>query len=344
MSEQLLQINVTNARANRLIYNAASNAAIEECQLVVLKDKNVIIRTLYSGISRGTESLVYHGKVPLSEEIRMRCPHQTGDFTFPVSYGYACVGKVIETQSDVKHVKKDDIVFILHPHQDLICVSEEACNLLPETLPPSRAVLSANMETALNAVWDAELGSTQNYMVIGAGVVGLLTAFCLRQISGHSPILIDTNPEKKKTAQKLGLSCLTPNEFSASDLPEMDRIFNTSASAAGLQLAINSAAFEAKILEISWYGEKAVTINLGGAFHSKRLQIISSQVGHIAPAKRNTHKFSDRMQEAMALLSDPVLDALLEPEIMFEELPNHLHDIFSKNSSALCQLIKYNNT
>ena len=331
-------------KARRLSYKAACSATIEDCQLVDLKDKTALVKTLYSGISRGTESLVYHGKVPKTEENRMRCPHQTGGFNFPVSYGYACVGEVIETKSDVNKVKKGDRVFVLHPHQDIFCVSQDVCNLLPDELPSPRAVLSANMETALNACWDAELNNTQNHMVIGAGVVGLLTAFCLKQISGHSPIIIDTNPEKKKTALKLGLMCLTPNEFSASDLPEMDRIFNTSASAAGLQLAIDSAAFEAKILEMSWYGEKAVTINLGGIFHSKRLQIISSQVGHIAPAKRNTHKFSDRMQEAMALLTDPRLDVLLEPEITFDALPNHLHDIFSKNSSALCQLVKYNNT
>ena len=342
MSEQLPQLNVTSARAKRLTYEAACSAGIEECQLADLKDKNVMIQTLYSGISRGTESLVYHGKVPISERSRMKCPHQTGDFSYPVSYGYACVGKVIETQSDVSRVKTGDLVFVLHPHQDFFQVHEHACNVILTDLPASQAVLSANMETALNAVWDADLKETQHHMVIGAGVVGLLTAFCLKSKSGHVPTIVDINTKKKDVAEKLGLKFLTPDEIRVSELIEYERLFNTSASAQGLQLAIDSAGFEAKIIEMSWYGDKRVTLNLGGAFHSKRLQIISSQVGHVSPVKRKTHSYSDRMQEAMKLLSDPRLAALLEPEIDFEALPDHLHDIFNPNSSALCQLVKYN--
>jgi 2-desacetyl-2-hydroxyethyl bacteriochlorophyllide A dehydrogenase len=342
VSEQLPQLNVTRARAKRLTYKSASSALIEECQLADLKDKNVTIETLYSGISRGTESLVYHGKVPVSERSRMKCPHQIGDFSYPVSYGYACVGKVIETQSDVSRVKTDDLVFVLHPHQDFFQVHEDACNLIPSSLPTSQAVLSANMETALNAIWDADLNETQHHMVIGAGVVGLLTAFCLKSISGHVPTIVDINPEKKDIAEKLGLNFLTPDEIKTSKKAEYERFFNTSASDKGLQLAIDKAGFEAKIIEMSWYGDKQVNLKLGGAFHSKRLQIISSQVGHVAPTKRSSHSYSDRMQEAMKLLSDPSLTALLEPEISFETLPDHLHDIFNANSSALCQLVTYN--
>lgn len=340
MSEQLPQLNVTSARAKRLIYKSASSAQIEECQLADLKDKNVRVQTLYSGISRGTESLVYHGKVPITERARMKCPHQVGDFSYPVSYGYACVGKVIETQSDVSRVKKGDLVFILHPHQDCFQVHEDACNLIPKSLPANQAVLAANMETALNAVWDADIKETQHHTVIGAGVVGLLTAFCLKSISGSTPTIIDINPEKKDVAEKLGLKFLTPD---AVDATEPERIFNTSASGKGLQLAIDIAGFEARIIEMSWYGDKEVNLTLGGAFHSKRLQIISSQVGHVSPAKRKTHSYAERMQEAMKLLSDPNLAALLEPEISFEALPDHLHDIFNTDSSALCQLVKYNN-
>ena len=342
MSEQLPQLNVTSARAKRLTYEAACSARIEECQLADLKDKNVMIQTLYSGISRGTESLVYHGKVPVSERSRMKCPHQTGDFNYPVNYGYACVGKVIETKSDVSRVKTGGLVFVLHPHQDFFQVHEDACNVIPTDLPASQAVLSANMETALNAVWDADLNESQSHLVIGAGVIGLLTAYCLKSISGHVPTIVDINTEKKNVAEKLGLKFLTPDEVKASESIEYERLFNTSASAQGLQLAIDTAGFEAKIVEMSWYGDKPATLNLGGAFHSRRLKIISSQVGHVAPSKRETHSYCDRMQETMKLLSDPRLAALLEPEIDFEALPDHLHDIFNPDSSALCQLVKYN--
>lgn len=342
MSEQLPQLNVTRARAKRLSYKAAFSAQIEECQLADLKDKNVKIQTVYSGISRGTESLVYQGKVPKSEYSRMQCPYQIGDFSYPVSYGYACVGQIIETQIDVSRVKTGDLVFVLHPHQDFFQVHEDACNLIPTSLPVAQAVLSANMETALNAVWDAELNETQRHMVIGAGVVGLLTAFCLKSISGHIPAIVDINTNKKDIAEKLGLQFFTPDQIKNSDTAEYERLFNTSASDKGLQLAIDTAGFEAKIIEMSWYGDKQVNVKLGGAFHSKRLQVISSQVGHVAPAKRSSHSYSERMQEAMKLLCDPSLANLLEPEISFETLPDHLHDIFNANSSALCQLVKYN--
>ena len=343
MSEQLPHINVTQAQARRLSYKAACSATIEDCQLIDLKHKTVLIKTLYSGISRGTESLVYHGKVPKTEENRMQCPHQVGSFSYPVSYGYACVGEVIETQSDITRVKKGDRVFVLHPHQDIFYVSEDACNLLLDELPSPRAVLSANMETALNACWDAELNNTQNHMVIGAGVVGLLTAFCVKKLTGQAPLIVDINLAKKPITEKLGLKFITPDEFTKIKSPELTRIFHTSASAAGLQLAIDNAGFEAKIIEMSWFGDKQVSLNLGSSFHSKRLQIIASQVGHIAPAKRETYSYADRMQEAMKLLIDPALDVLLEEEISFDALPDHLHDIFNTNSSVLCQLVTYKN-
>ena len=146
MSEQLNHLNVINQQANRLTYEAANTAVLEKCQVADLKEKSVIVKTLYSGISRGTESLVYNGKVPITEQTTMRCPYQVGEFSFPLSYGYACIGEIIEIQSDTKRIKEGDIVFVLHPHQDIFCVSEDACNLVPDMLPPSRGVLSANME------------------------------------------------------------------------------------------------------------------------------------------------------------------------------------------------------
>lgn len=322
-------------------YPLAHSAMLEEIQLTDLKGKNARVKTLYSGISRGTESLVYKGQVPESEKESMRCPHQIGDFSFPVSYGYACVGEVIEIQSDDAQLDIGDLVFVLHPHQDILTVCESACNKLPSTLPAAKAVLSANMETALNATWDAQLAQTSKHVVIGAGVVGLLTGFCIKSETGIAPTIIDTNRHKQAIAEELGLIFHTPESFSASKPGLMERIFNTSASGAGLQMAIDMAAFEAKIIEMSWYGAKPVTLELGGAFHSRRLQLISSQVGHVAPAKRATHSYAMRMQEAMSLLAAPELDSLLEPAISFDVLPSHLHDIFSDKSSALCQLVNY---
>jgi 2-desacetyl-2-hydroxyethyl bacteriochlorophyllide A dehydrogenase len=341
VSEQLPQINVITARARRLSYKQAGSAVIEDCQLADINDNFVTIKTMFSGISRGTESLVYHGKVPESEEIRMRCPNQVGDFTYPVSYGYACVGEIIEIQSEVKTLHKGDHVFVLHPHQDLFTVEADACNLLPKGLSPQTAVLAANMETALNATWDGELGDTSKHLIIGAGVVGLLTAYCVKTLSGFTPTIVDINADKRQVAEALGLEFRTVSDFTKGSTPRMERIFNSTASASGLQLAIDSAAFEARIIEMSWFGDRRVSLDLGGAFHSQRLQIISSQVGHISPSRRDTHDYPDRMREAMKLLTNPALDALLETGIGFEALPNHLDDIFSADSNILCQLVNY---
>ena len=341
MSEQLYQKNVTARSTRRLAYTEPGKATIEDCQLAELKDKNVIVRTLFSGISRGTENLVFRGLIPKTEWNTMRCPFQAGNFSFPVAYGYACVGRVIEVGPKTSQIKIGEIVFVLHPHQNIFSVPESACNRVPDHLPEQRAVLSANMETALNAVWDARITDSENQMVIGAGVVGLLTAFVIKKLFDKPPLIVDINTKKAIIAEKLGLPFATPSELENGTYPKMDRIFNTSASPRGLQLAIDHAAFEASVIEMSWYGDNPVTLKLGGAFHSQRLKIISSQVGHIAPDKRGTFDYGQRMQEAMKLLSDSALDNLLEPALDFEELPNHLHDIFSKEGSALCQLVRY---
>lgn len=342
MAEHFVQINVTAPRAGRLTYNAPSEASIENIQLTEIKEENVLLKTLYSGISRGTESLVYHGRVPKSEWKRMQCPFMSGNFSFPVSYGYACVCEIIDKGASVNGLEKGDRVFVLHPHQDLFQVPSEHCNLLSEAIPTARGVLAANMETALNAIWDAEISNEASCAVIGAGVVGLSTAHALREVAGLSPVIIDVNPTKEKIASSMGFHFETGTERTDSDSKaEYDLIFHTSASAAGLQSAVELAGFEAKIIEMSWYGEKPVTLSLGGKFHSSRLKIISSQVGTIAPAKRHQFSYSQRMQKAIALLDDPRLDNLLEKPIGFHNLPNHLHDIFNPQSDVLCQLIEY---
>ena len=197
------------------------------------------------------------------------------------------------------------------------------------------------METALNAVWDSELPENANICVIGAGIVGLLTAYLAQKMSGQTVTVIDINPKRKKQADILGLNFLTPHMAKIENVGQFNRLVNTSASEKGLQLALDLADFEARITEMSWYGDKQVSLNLGGSFHSKRLQIISSQVGHISPSKRDTTTHAMRMTEALSYLKDEKLDCLLEPEIAFEELPDCLHELFSDKSDALCQVVTY---
>ncbi|MDJ0613085.1 MAG: zinc-binding alcohol dehydrogenase [Rhizobiaceae bacterium] len=345
MSEQFLsdsQINVrAPGRALRLTYSKAKQAFLEPVDLKALSDTDVLVETLFSGISRGTERIVYSGKVPESEWGRMRCPHQNGEFSFPVTYGYASVGKVILTGSGVRNTKPGDHVFVLHPHQTRFIVHSDWINVLPENLPDLQtAVLSANLETALNANWDAQSENAERIAIIGGGIVGLLTGYVAMAISGTKPVLIDINPGKEAIARNLGMDFKLSNEAAKNSSEKFDCIFNTSASQHGLQLAIDLAAFEGQIIEMSWYGDKDVTLSLGAAFHSQRLRIQSSQVGHVAPSKRKTHSYKDRMSEAMEYLKDPALKELLNPIVQFSELPQHLDEVLT-SETTLCPLVTH---
>lgn len=337
MAEQLHHEIARTVRATALVYPHAEGAGIQPVELPDPGSKSVILETLNSGISRGTESLVFAGNVPHSEWERMRCPHQVGNFSFPISYGYMLVGKVIATGEDVDSVQKGDVVFALHPHASHAVIEEHMVSKIPGTIAPSRAVLAANVETALNACWDGNLEPGMNTCVIGAGVVGLLTAYIAKTMTDTAVTIIDINPTRRKVAGKLGLNFALPN-----DAPqECDVVFHTSASGDGLQLALDIAAFEGRVVEMSWYGDKDVTLSLGGTFHSRRLQLISSQVGHVSPARRETTSYQARMAEALQHLENPELDHLLEPAIAFMALPGHLPDILGGDSQILCQVIDY---
>ena len=341
MTEQSEHINVTGARAKRLTYLSAREAEIESIDLPELGPGLVALKTLFSGISRGTESLVFHGKVPQSEWSRMRCPHMSGDFGFPVSYGYACVCKVTAIGANVSNLQKEDTVFVLHPHQDKIVLPAEFCVQIPATIPVKRAVLAANMETALNAIWDAELSNMKSptCAVIGAGVLGMLTASALRTLLRLDPVVSDINPDRRVVSDALGFPFSHPDALSNLNPSGFDFVFHTSSSASGIQAAIDNSSFEGTIVEMSWYGDRPISVHLGGAFHVKRLTIRSSQVGTIARSHRSQLTFVDRLQQALKLLDDPNLDTLLEEPIDFETLPNHVEAIF--NSDRLCQLIRY---
>ncbi len=293
----------------------------------------VRVKTLYSAISRGTESLVFGGRIPVGEFERMRAPFMAGDFPFPVKYGYAAVGR-IENGGDALQGKT---VFALHPHQTAFNIPAGAAVALPEEVPPLRAVLAANMETALNGVWDAAPGPADRIAVIGAGVVGSLVAYLCGQISGTDVTLVDINSSRAELAGKLGVSFAEPGNAKA----DCDLVVHASGSPDGLRTALELAGDEATVLEMSWYGDTAVTAMLGGPFHSRRLRLVSSQVGRIAPSHRPRWTHGRRLAAAVALLSDPRLDALLAPAVAFGDLPERLPGILDAGSGILCQPIIY---
>lgn len=291
------------------------------------------VRALHSAISRGTEALVQAGRVPESEYERMRSPAMAGTFPFPVKYGYAMVGRV----EDGSRESQGKAIFALHPHQSAFNVAAEAALPLPEGVTPQRAVLAANMETALNAVWDAAAGPADRIAVIGAGVVGALVGYLCARLAGAEVTLVDIDPSRGGVAAALGTKFASPGKAPR----ECDAVFHTSGNAQGLAMAIELAGDEAAIVEMSWYGAGTVGLPLGGAFHSRRLKLISSQVGQVAPSRRPRWNHKRRLAAALALLNDPTLDALLAPPVAFDDLPAQLPLILKPGSGVLCQIVKY---
>ncbi len=292
-----------------------------------------LVRALYSGISRGTESLVFRGRVPKSEWTRMRAPFQSGDFPAPVKYGYASVGRVEEGPGDLR----DRTVFVLHPHQSRYVVPTAALHPIPADVPPARAVLAANMETAINGVWDAALQTGDCVAVIGAGTVGALVAWVASRTAGCDVQLIDINPRRASVARAFGVRFAEP----ASATHDVDVVIHTSGAPKGLELALDIAGFEARIIEMSWYGDQLVTLPLGGAFHARRLSIVSSQVGHVAPSHRARWDTRRRLQLALQLLGDSSFDALISGESDFESLPDVMARLATTPGDTLCHRIKY---
>ena len=292
----------------------------------------VVVRALFSGISRGTEALVFSGQVPPGEWRRMRAPFQAGDFPAPVKYGYASVGTVEAGPSNLL----DRHVFVLYPHQTRYVVPAQAVHLLPDGVAPARAVLAANLETAINAMWDARAGVGDRIAVIGAGTVGCLVAWLAGRIPGTRVELIDLNPSRAAVAAALGV------RFAAIDSasPEADLVVHASGSPEGLQLACRVAGFEATIVELSWYGSQTVPLALGESFHSRRLTIRSSQVGHVAPSQRARWDARRRLQLALALLADPALDVLITGESEFETLPRVMETVAAAGD-VLCHRVRY---
>jgi 2-desacetyl-2-hydroxyethyl bacteriochlorophyllide A dehydrogenase len=293
----------------------------------------VLVQALCSGISRGTESLVFTGQVPPSQYAAMRCPHQEGNFPGPVKYGYTSVGRVITGPAALQGQR----VFCLYPHQDRYVVPAEAVIPLPDAVPDARAVLAANLETAINGLWDAAPRLGDRIAVVGAGVVGSLVAALAARIPGTQVQLIDTDPRRAALARQLNCSYATPDDA----VEEADLVIHASGHPDGLATALRLAGFEATVLEMSWYGSRPVTLPLGEAFHAKRLTLRSSQVGAVATAQRARWSYRRRLTLALSLLAEPVFDALLTGHSPFADLPATMQRLALTPDGALCHVIHY---
>jgi len=305
-------------------------------ELPALGPDQVRVRTVCSGVSRGTESLVFRGGVPPSQYAAMRAPFQTGDFPGPVKYGYLAVGVVEEGPTALV----GRTVFCLHPHQTRFVVPADAVAPVPDDVPPARAVLAGTVETAVNALWDAAPLVGDRVAVVGAGMVGCSVARLVAQVPGTRVVLVDVDPSRRAVADRLGVDFALAGEAVRPD-GGYDLVVHCSATSAGLQLSLDLLGGEGTVLELSWYGDTQVQLALGGAFHSDRLAIRASQVGAVAAARRSRRSTSDRLALALELLRDPAFDALVTGRSPFDELPAVMSRLADGSLPALCHVIDY---
>jgi threonine dehydrogenase-like Zn-dependent dehydrogenase len=311
----------------------AGRGAIRAEELRPAGPGEVTVRTLFSGISRGSESLVFEGRVPASEYRRMRAPFQAGEFPAPVKYGYISVGVVERGPAPLA----GRIVFCLYPHQTRYVVPASAVHPVPPDVPAERAVLAANLETAINGLWDGAPRIGDRVTVVGAGTLGCLVAWLAGAIPGCAVQLVDLDAERANIAARLGVSFATPME--ATD--GVDRVFHTSGSPEGLGTALRLAGFEAQIVELSWFADQAVALPLGEAFHARRLTLRSSQVGTVATAQRPRWTTRRRMALALSLLREGALDCLISGEDRFAALPSVMARLARRPTGTLCHRIRY---
>lgn len=326
-------IDCSGQTALALWYAEPRRCEIRSAILPRLPQGHYRVRTLASAVSRGTESLVFQGMVPEREWERMRAPHQEGMFPFPVKYGYACAG-VVEAGPASRIGEK---VFGLFPHQTHFDATSDTLLSIPPDIPVERAVLAANLETALNALWDGLPSPGDHICVVGGGVVGLLTGYLASKIPGTLVRLVDVNETRASIAQALGMEFSGPNDTPV----DQDLVFHASATADGLKTALTCAGDEATVVELSWFGMRSITVPLGMDFHSRRLTLKSSQVGTIPPVRQARWSFNRRLTAALSLLNDPVLDGLVSHRIPFEDGPTRLPALLEGHEDALAPILIY---
>jgi threonine dehydrogenase-like Zn-dependent dehydrogenase len=256
-----------------------------------------------------------------------------GELPGPVKYGYLSVGVVEDGAQEFL----GRTVFCLHPHQDRYVVPVSALALVPDGVPAARAVLAGTVETAVNAVWDAGPRLGDRIAVVGAGMVGCAVAALLRSFPLERLQLVDVDERRREAAERLGVTFVTPEE--ADD--GCDVVVHCSATGAGLNRGLELLGDEGELVELSWYGDRPVTVDLGADFHARRLGIRASQVGAVAAARRARRTHGERMALALDLLRDPTLDALIGGHTPFSELPGTMDRLAAGELAGLCHLVDY---
>jgi threonine dehydrogenase-like Zn-dependent dehydrogenase len=324
---------VNGVEAHAFWLRAPGSGEIRPVTLPEPGPDEVLVRTLRSAISRGTETLVFRGGVPPDQYAAMRAPFQEGDFPAPVKYGYLNVGAVEQGPPELR----GRTVVCLYPHQTAYVVPAGAVTVVPEGVPPERAVLAGTVETAVNALWDAAPLLGDRVAVVGAGMVGCCVARLLSRFPAVDVTLVDVDAGRAAVAAALGVGFALPAD--AAD--GRDLVVHASATSAGLQRSLELIAPERTVIDLSWYGDSEVRLSLGGAFHSRRLGIRASQVGTVSPARGGRRTTGDRLALALDLLRDPAFDGLLTGQSRFDELPGVMARLADGSLPALCHTIAY---
>ncbi|MEK6476594.1 zinc-binding alcohol dehydrogenase [Catalinimonas sp. 4WD22] len=315
---------------SRSLWHISTDQSVIKESEHISDEAECVVKSRYSLISTGTERLVARGKVPVSLQEHMQVPYMEGDFSLPIKYGYSLVGKVVEGPTELN----DKMVHLLHPHQDICHVKAADLSIVPFDIPAARATLASNMETALNAVWDSEVSIGDRVLLVGFGIIGSLTASLLRAIPGVELSVYDTNQQRCEMAAQMGFHVV--DNFQPYDLA-----FHCSGSGEGLQLCIDQIGKEGKVIEMSWYGEQEVSLQLGRSFHYQRKQIISSQVSHIPVKKQHRWDYQRRKAVVMELLKNPEYDQYIGASVAFDKAPELFNKIRKGELSALSWVIDY---
>lgn len=318
----------------KALWHLSESCTVLKTAEIEPRNHSCLIKSLYSLISTGTERLIAQGKVPEELHKAMKVPYMQGSFNFPLTYGYSIVGEIIEGPESLT----GNFVHIMHPHQSYFYAHKKDFTVLPEGFPVRRAILASNLETVINAIWDGKVMLGEKILVIGFGIIGALLCQVLSTFPAMKPVVLEKNKFRCKKAQSMGFDVITsPSEPKAS----YDLAFNTSGHEDALQICIDHVGYEGKVVELSWYGNQNININLGSSFHHLRKKIISSQVSQIPGHMRNRWDHNRRKRLVIDMLNDARFDELLSEEIDFDDSPEFFQRLRKRPVDPIATIIKY---